>query len=101
MEAAGLMSDAGRRSVEVARRNGFWTIYDPVEDLIEPDDAWFGDEPARRVWIGDSKVGHRQRRATSRNIAPSSFSKSRRLASPVETRSMKPHSHTMCGSSAH
>ena len=37
MEAAGLMTDAGRRAVEVAQQNGYWTIFDPVEDLIEPD----------------------------------------------------------------
>lgn len=36
MEAAGLMTDAGRRSIEVAQANGWWAIYDPVEDLIEP-----------------------------------------------------------------
>ncbi|MDQ2678247.1 MAG: YdeI/OmpD-associated family protein [Actinomycetota bacterium] len=37
MEAAGLMTDAGRRAVEAAQQNGYWTIFDPVEDLIEPD----------------------------------------------------------------
>ena len=61
MEAAGLMTDAGRNAVEVARGNGWWTIYDPVEDLIEPanltralDDsveariAWDGFPPSAR-----------------------------------------------------
>jgi uncharacterized protein YdeI (YjbR/CyaY-like superfamily) len=38
MEAAGLMTDAGRRAIDVAQRNGWWTITDPVEDLVEPDD---------------------------------------------------------------
>ena len=38
MEAAGLMTDAGRRAVEVAQQNGWWTISDPVEDLVEPHD---------------------------------------------------------------
>ena len=38
MEAAGLMTDAGRRAVEVAQANGWWTISDTVEDLVEPDD---------------------------------------------------------------
>lgn len=53
MEEAGLMADAGRRAVEVARRNGWWTIYDPVEDLIEPDDlaaALDADPEARAHW---------------------------------------------------
>lgn len=30
------MAIAGQRSVEVAKRNGWWTIFDQVEDLIEP-----------------------------------------------------------------
>lgn len=36
MEAAGLMTDAGRRAADVAKSNGYWTIYDQVEDLVEP-----------------------------------------------------------------
>ena len=32
------MTDAGRRSIEVAQQNGWWTILDPVEDLLEPPD---------------------------------------------------------------
>jgi uncharacterized protein YdeI (YjbR/CyaY-like superfamily) len=53
MEDAGLMTDAGRRSVAVAKANGWWTIYDPVEDLIEPEDlrlALDADDAARRQW---------------------------------------------------
>jgi uncharacterized protein YdeI (YjbR/CyaY-like superfamily) len=38
MEANGSMTDAGRRSIEVAQANGWWTIYEPVEGLIEPPD---------------------------------------------------------------
>ena len=55
MEAAGLMTDAGRRAVEVAEANGWWTIYDPVDDLIEPDDlaaALDASAPAREAWDG-------------------------------------------------
>jgi uncharacterized protein YdeI (YjbR/CyaY-like superfamily) len=53
MEAAGLLTDAGRRAVDVARANGWWTIYDPVEDLLEPPElaAALDAEPAaRRHW---------------------------------------------------
>lgn len=53
MEDAGLMTDAGRRAVEVAKANGWWTIYDPVEDLHEPDDlvaALNADTAARANW---------------------------------------------------
>jgi uncharacterized protein YdeI (YjbR/CyaY-like superfamily) len=55
LEAAGLMTDAGRRAVEVAQANGWWTIYDPVEDLVEPDDlalALDEDPQARAAWDG-------------------------------------------------
>lgn len=53
MEAAGLMVDAGRRAIERARANGWWTILDPVEDLLEPDElaaALDDDPPAREAW---------------------------------------------------
>jgi uncharacterized protein YdeI (YjbR/CyaY-like superfamily) len=55
MEAAGLMTEAGRRAVRVARDNGWWSIYDQVEDLIEPDqlrEALDADPVARLAWDG-------------------------------------------------
>jgi uncharacterized protein YdeI (YjbR/CyaY-like superfamily) len=55
LEAQGRMTDAGRRTVEVAKGNGWWTIYDPVEDLLEPDDlaeALDASPPARSAWDG-------------------------------------------------
>lgn len=54
-EADGRMTDAGRRAVEVAKANGWWTRYDAVEDLVEPDDlarALDGSPEARRNWDG-------------------------------------------------
>ncbi len=53
MEAAGLMTDAGRRAVAVAQANGWWTLLDPVEDLLEPDDlaaALDANPEARAAW---------------------------------------------------
>jgi uncharacterized protein YdeI (YjbR/CyaY-like superfamily) len=53
LEAQGRMVDAGRRAVEVARANGWWTIYDRVEDLREPDElaaALDAAPRARREW---------------------------------------------------
>jgi uncharacterized protein YdeI (YjbR/CyaY-like superfamily) len=38
LEAEGRMTEAGRRAVEVAKENGWWSLYDAVEDLVEPDD---------------------------------------------------------------
>jgi uncharacterized protein YdeI (YjbR/CyaY-like superfamily) len=51
MEAAGLMTDAGRRAVAAAQANGYWTLYDQAEDLIEPSDlaAALDREPAARA----------------------------------------------------
>jgi uncharacterized protein YdeI (YjbR/CyaY-like superfamily) len=53
MEQRGLMTDAGRRAIAVAKANGFWTIYDQVEDLTEPPDlqaALDRDIQARSNW---------------------------------------------------
>ena len=53
MEAAGLMTDAGRRAVDVALGSCWCTILDPVEDLVEPDDlssALDAAPLARRAW---------------------------------------------------
>ncbi len=55
LERAGLMTPAGRRAVDEAVANGWWTILDPVEDLIEPDDlaeALDADPVARANWDG-------------------------------------------------
>jgi uncharacterized protein YdeI (YjbR/CyaY-like superfamily) len=55
LEAQGRMTDAGRRAVEVARANGWWTAYDAVEDMIEPDDlaeALDASPAARTAWDG-------------------------------------------------
>ena len=55
MAAAGLMTPAGQRAIDVARANGWWSIYDPVEDLIEPDalaSALDATPAARTAWDG-------------------------------------------------
>jgi uncharacterized protein YdeI (YjbR/CyaY-like superfamily) len=55
LEAQGRMTDAGRRAVDAAKANGWWTIYDAVEDLTEPDDlarALDACPPARTAWDG-------------------------------------------------
>lgn len=55
LEAQGRMTDAGRRAVEVAKANGSWTIYDSVEDLVEPGElaeALDAEPVARTNWDG-------------------------------------------------
>jgi uncharacterized protein YdeI (YjbR/CyaY-like superfamily) len=55
MEAQGRMTDAGRRAVDRAKADGSWTVYDPVEDLLEPDDlaaALDAVPAARAAWTG-------------------------------------------------
>lgn len=51
MEAEGQMANAGRRSIATAQANGYWTIYDQVEDLLEPAEltAALDTEPAART----------------------------------------------------
>ena len=36
--AEGLMTEAGYKSIEIAKQNGSWTILDEVEELIIPED---------------------------------------------------------------
>lgn len=53
LDAAGLMTDAGRKCAAVAQANGWWTILDPVEDLLEPADLAAALEAcadARHAW---------------------------------------------------
>ncbi|MGB8360491.1 MAG: YdeI/OmpD-associated family protein, partial [Acidimicrobiia bacterium] len=53
MEASGRMSEAGRRAADAAKANGWWTIYDAVEDLIEPEPlaaALDANAAARAAW---------------------------------------------------
>jgi uncharacterized protein YdeI (YjbR/CyaY-like superfamily) len=53
LDAAGLMTAAGHRAIDVAKANGWWTILDPVEDLIVPDDLNAGldaNPAARAAW---------------------------------------------------
>lgn len=38
LEAEGRMADAGRRAIEAAQANGYWTLADAAEDLFEPDE---------------------------------------------------------------
>jgi uncharacterized protein YdeI (YjbR/CyaY-like superfamily) len=38
LEAMGLMTDAGREAIAVAKQNGAWSALDDIENLVEPDD---------------------------------------------------------------
>ena len=63
LEAHGRMTDAGRQAVEVAKANGWWTIYDAVEDLLEPDDladALDASPTARTAWDGFPSSARKQ-----------------------------------------
>lgn len=53
LEERGLMAEAGRRAVEVAKANGAWTVLDNAEALREPDDladALDAASEARTQW---------------------------------------------------
>ena len=45
LEAAGLMTAAGRAKVEAAKADGSWTLLDAVEDGIVPDDLAAAVDP--------------------------------------------------------
>lgn len=47
------MTEAGRAAIAIAKANGYWTIYDAVEDLQEPDalaNALNANVAARNSW---------------------------------------------------
>lgn len=53
LEAAGLMAEAGRAAVALAKANGSWSALDDVENLVEPPElrlALDADADARREW---------------------------------------------------
>ncbi|GAB3603493.1 YdeI/OmpD-associated family protein [Microbacterium aureliae] len=53
LEQQGLMTDAGRRAIEVARQNGSWSMLDNSEALREPADlaaALDANPAARAAW---------------------------------------------------
>jgi uncharacterized protein YdeI (YjbR/CyaY-like superfamily) len=63
LEAQGRMTDAGRRAIEVAKTNGWWTLADSVEDLIEPDEltvALDASPAAREAWNGFPSSARKQ-----------------------------------------
>ncbi len=50
---AGLMTDAGLRAVDIAKKNGAWTLLEPVDALIVPADlesALNTSKPAREAY---------------------------------------------------
>jgi uncharacterized protein YdeI (YjbR/CyaY-like superfamily) len=52
LEAAGLMTEAGRRVIRAAQDDGSWTLLDDVEDLVVPPDlaAALAAHAAREQW---------------------------------------------------
>lgn len=54
----GLLHEAGYKSIEIAKENGFWTLLDEVEELIIPEDleAEFATKPlAKAFYVSLSK----------------------------------------------
>jgi uncharacterized protein YdeI (YjbR/CyaY-like superfamily) len=56
LEAEGLMTEAGRRAVELARANGSWESLDLIDALVVPDDlaAALAERGARAVFDASS-----------------------------------------------
>ena len=60
---AGLMTEAGFASIEVAKRNGSWTLLDEVEALVIPPDleqALAGQERLMAQFLGLSKSAKKE-----------------------------------------
>lgn len=58
LKELGLMTEAGLKSIEIAKQNGSWTILDEVEDLIIPKDlvkAFKKHKGSKDYFLGLSK----------------------------------------------
>lgn len=58
--AAGKMAPAGLESIAIAKKNGYWTLMDEVEELIVPEDleqAFLRHPGAKEYYLGLSKSG--------------------------------------------
>ena len=62
LEAAGLMTEAGRRVIELARANGSWESLDVIEALVMPDDlaAALAERPGARGLFDASSASVRR-----------------------------------------
>jgi uncharacterized protein YdeI (YjbR/CyaY-like superfamily) len=62
LEAAGLMTEAGRAAVELARSNGSWESLDIIDALVVPDDlaAALAARPGARELFDASSVSVRR-----------------------------------------
>ena len=62
LEAAGLMTDAGRAAIELARANGSWESLDIIDALIVPDDlaAALAERPGAREHFDASSASVRR-----------------------------------------
>ncbi len=51
LTAAGRMTEAGQRAIDVGKANGAWSVLDPIDDLIVPDElaAAFDAAPRARA----------------------------------------------------
>ena len=59
---AGLMTDAGLHAVDIAKQNGAWSLLEPVDALIVPEDleaALQGSTSAREAYEALSKAAKR------------------------------------------
>lgn len=58
LTAQGLMAGAGLLTIEIAKKNGSWTILDEVEELIVPtdlDEAFSKEESSKEYYLSLSK----------------------------------------------
>lgn len=84
LEAAGRMTDAGRRVVERAQLDGSWALLDDVEALVVPEDLADALEAAglRERW-DDWGVGKRKLALTQLVLAKSAATRSKRVDEAV------------------
>jgi len=81
MTAAGRMRPTGLATVDAAREDGSWTVLDPVEAMIEPDDlaAALDADPVLRATWDAAPTGRRKQALYRLVMAKQSATRAKRL----------------------
>lgn len=87
----GLMSEAGLKSIEIAKQNGSWTILDEVEELFIPADLdiAFTEKPNAKAYFLSLSKSTKKMILTWLVFAKTTATRQKRIAEIVESAEQK------------
>ncbi len=82
---AGLMTDAGVRAVEIAQENGAWSLLEPIDDLVVPEDLELALRRSKRAREAYDALSNTAKRAVLYSVysAKRDDTRERRVAQAV------------------